>query len=78
MVHTHVFSIFCLFPSSTSKTILFSAFTVFVYAGGPHSHFAAEWNVTAAALTKLGFAVLMGKSYIYLCIYNGCDLTLNE
>ncbi|XP_039534603.1 S9 family peptidase isoform X1 [Pimephales promelas] len=27
--------------------------------GGPHSHFAADWNATAAALTKLGFAVLM-------------------
>ncbi|XP_065103189.1 acylamino-acid-releasing enzyme isoform X2 [Paramisgurnus dabryanus] len=27
--------------------------------GGPHSHFAAEWNATAAALTELGFAVLM-------------------
>ncbi|KAI7797608.1 putative acylamino-acid-releasing enzyme, partial [Triplophysa rosa] len=27
--------------------------------GGPHAHFAAEWNATAAALTKLGFAVLM-------------------
>ncbi|XP_051950569.1 S9 family peptidase isoform X2 [Xyrauchen texanus] len=27
--------------------------------GGPHSHFAAEWNATAAALIKLGFAVLM-------------------
>lgn len=34
---------------------------VSVYAGGPHSHFAAEWNATAAALTKLGFAVLMGE-----------------
>ncbi|XP_067251159.1 S9 family peptidase isoform X2 [Chanodichthys erythropterus] len=27
--------------------------------GGPHAHFAADWNATAAALTKLGFAVLM-------------------
>ncbi|XDV48979.1 hypothetical protein PO909_018321 [Leuciscus waleckii] len=27
--------------------------------GGPHSHFAADWNATAAALSKLGFAVLM-------------------
>ncbi|XP_051509515.1 S9 family peptidase isoform X2 [Myxocyprinus asiaticus] len=27
--------------------------------GGPHAHFAAEWNATAAALIKLGFAVLM-------------------
>ncbi|KAK2898631.1 hypothetical protein Q8A67_010049 [Cirrhinus molitorella] len=27
--------------------------------GGPHSHFAADWNATAAALTKLGYAVLM-------------------
>ncbi|XP_051526045.1 acylamino-acid-releasing enzyme-like isoform X2 [Myxocyprinus asiaticus] len=27
--------------------------------GGPHSHFAAEWNATAAALSKLGFAILM-------------------
>ncbi|XP_077080050.1 acylamino-acid-releasing enzyme isoform X3 [Siphateles boraxobius] len=27
--------------------------------GGPHSHFTADWNATAAALTKLGFAVLM-------------------
>lgn len=34
---------------------------VFVYVGGPHAHFAAEWNATAAALTKLGFAVLMGE-----------------
>lgn len=34
---------------------------VFVCAGGPHAHFAADWNATAAALTKLGFAVLMGE-----------------
>ncbi|ROL49160.1 Acylamino-acid-releasing enzyme [Anabarilius grahami] len=27
--------------------------------GGPHAHFAADWNATAAALSKLGFAVLM-------------------
>ncbi|XP_067269773.1 S9 family peptidase isoform X3 [Pseudorasbora parva] len=27
--------------------------------GGPHAQFAADWNSTAAALTKLGFAVLM-------------------
>ncbi|XP_030640823.1 acylamino-acid-releasing enzyme [Chanos chanos] len=31
---------------------------VFIH-GGPHSTFSAEWNVTAAALIKLGFAVLM-------------------
>ncbi|RXN18463.1 acylamino-acid-releasing enzyme-like protein [Labeo rohita] len=27
--------------------------------GGPHAHFAADWNATAASLTKLGYAVLM-------------------
>lgn len=40
---------------------------VFLCAGGPHSHFAADWNATAAALTKLGFAVLMGDmSFLFL------------
>ncbi|XP_036434657.1 S9 family peptidase isoform X1 [Colossoma macropomum] len=44
-------------PESTSKRVKFPL-VVFIH-GGPHSHFAAEWNVNAAALTKLGFAVLM-------------------
>ncbi|XP_067096373.1 S9 family peptidase [Osmerus mordax] len=39
---------------SASKTPL----VVFSH-GGPHSQFHAEWNVTSAALAKLGFAVLM-------------------
>ncbi len=38
---------------------------VLVCAGGPHAHFAADWNATAAALTKLGFAVLMGRVYMW-------------
>ncbi|XP_072537680.1 acylamino-acid-releasing enzyme isoform X2 [Salminus brasiliensis] len=44
-------------PASSSKGVKFPL-VVFIH-GGPHSHFAAEWNVTAAALTKLGYAVLM-------------------
>lgn len=39
-----------------------------VFEGGPHSQFAAEWNVTATALTKLGFAVLLGKSNAFICL----------
>nr|XP_057941213.1 S9 family peptidase isoform X2 [Doryrhamphus excisus] len=31
---------------------------VFIH-GGPHSQFAAEWNITTAGLVSLGFAVLM-------------------
>ncbi|KAM9344064.1 acylamino-acid-releasing enzyme isoform 2-T3 [Pholidichthys leucotaenia] len=31
---------------------------IFIH-GGPHSHFPAEWNSTAAGLAALGFAVLM-------------------
>ncbi|KAM6981543.1 acylamino-acid-releasing enzyme isoform 2-T2 [Tautogolabrus adspersus] len=41
-------------PLHEAKTPL----VVFIH-GGPHSQFPAEWNITAAGLTKLGFAVLM-------------------
>ncbi|KAI5610310.1 acylamino-acid-releasing enzyme, partial [Silurus asotus] len=47
-------------PASSFKAMRFPL-VIFIH-GGPHSHFAAEWNVTAATLTKLGFAVLMEKS----------------
>ncbi|KAK1801146.1 hypothetical protein P4O66_022848 [Electrophorus voltai] len=60
-------------PAGSSKSVMFPL-VVFIHvsmvrwdvgvcgcerAGGPHSHFAAEWNVNAASLTKMGFAVLM-------------------
>ncbi|XP_061841499.2 acylamino-acid-releasing enzyme isoform X1 [Nerophis lumbriciformis] len=41
-------------PLRGAKTPL----VVFIH-GGPHSQFAAEWNVTTAGLVSLGFAVLM-------------------
>ncbi|KAI4874556.1 hypothetical protein NFI96_029031 [Prochilodus magdalenae] len=44
-------------PESASKGVKFPL--VVLIHGGPHSHFSAEWNVNAAAMTKLGFAVLM-------------------
>ncbi|XP_066499821.1 S9 family peptidase isoform X2 [Hoplias malabaricus] len=44
-------------PESSLKGVKFPL-VVFIH-GGPHTHFAAEWNANAAALTKLGFAVLM-------------------
>ncbi|XP_026884925.2 S9 family peptidase isoform X3 [Electrophorus electricus] len=44
-------------PAGSSKSVMFPL-VVFIH-GGPHSHFAAEWNVNAASLTKTGFAVLM-------------------
>ncbi|XP_053481385.1 S9 family peptidase isoform X1 [Ictalurus furcatus] len=51
------FGAMLLKPARSFKAVKFPL-VVFIH-GGPHSHFAAEWNVTAAALTKLGFAVLM-------------------
>ncbi|XP_060788178.1 S9 family peptidase isoform X2 [Neoarius graeffei] len=51
------FGAMLLKPASCFKAVRFPL-VVFIH-GGPHSHFAAEWNVTAAALSKLGFAVLM-------------------
>ncbi|XP_062854518.1 S9 family peptidase isoform X1 [Trichomycterus rosablanca] len=44
-------------PASSLRGVKFPL-VVFIH-GGPHSHFAAEWNVTATALTKLGFVVLL-------------------
>lgn len=49
---------------------------VFVCSGGPHSHFAAEWNVTAAALTKLGFAVLMGQCHISVSVISANNIRI--
>ncbi|XP_058246617.1 S9 family peptidase [Hemibagrus wyckioides] len=51
------FGAILLKPASSFRAVKFPL-VVFIH-GGPHSHYAAEWNVTAAALTKLGFAVLM-------------------
>ncbi|XP_076845765.1 acylamino-acid-releasing enzyme isoform X2 [Brachyhypopomus gauderio] len=44
-------------PASSSKSVKVPL-VVFIH-GGPHSHFAVEWNVIAAAWAELGFSVLM-------------------